>query len=173
MTKTAMSVVLALAGASLAFAACGGTAVVDGGSGGSGTGTGTTTGTPTTTTTTGTPCTTHADCGDRVCVFATGTCAEPCEDFCEGCGSGSICNDCATSSCPQCLDCVAACVPIQPGQCDDDDACAGGEVCLFFADTCAPSCESSDCADPNMVCQDCASSSCCGCKDCVSACLPF
>jgi hypothetical protein len=63
-------------------------------------------------------------------------------------------------------------VPIGPGQCDDDDACGVNQVCLWFSAQCVESCQG-NCADPNLYCQPCATGSCCGCDDCVDACLPL
>jgi hypothetical protein len=63
-------------------------------------------------------------------------------------------------------------VPIQPDQCDDDDKCAPGAFCLFGQNVCAPGCgPNGGCPDPGLVCDMCASGSCCGCDDCVSACV--
>ncbi|MCA9625533.1 MAG: hypothetical protein KC731_41210, partial [Myxococcales bacterium] len=60
------------------------------------------------------------------------------------------------------------------GDCDDDDPCPNGEICLHESRTCAPSCiNGTGCADPNLVCNDCATGSCCGCEDCTDACVPF
>lgn len=170
-------------GVTLVVTACGGSSVVDGGNGGSGGTTGastTTSSTSTTSTTSSTTsstsssgdCTDHEDCPDGVCIFATGQCAMACEGQCDSCGTGSVCNGCATSSCPICADCLSACVPIDLGLCDDDDPCGSNGVCLFHTYQCVPSCGSSVCADPNMYCDPCATGSCCGCKNCVAACLP-
>lgn len=119
------------------------------------------------------PCQTHDDCFDGVCI--QGTCSRRCEaGQCDACTPGTVCNACATSSCPDCDDCIAACVPTTEGFCDDDDPCPGADqVCLFPYGYCAPSCESGECADPNMVCSECATGSCCGCENCVSACFPL
>lgn len=159
--------------------ACGGTSVVDGGNGGSGDTTTTTTGSTTTTASTTSSstssgaCDEHEDCPAGVCLFATGQCAAACEGLCDSCGTGAVCNGCATSSCPICADCLAACVPVDEGRCDDDDPCGASEVCLFDRLQCVPTCGSDDCADPNSYCDPCATGSCCGCKDCVAACLPL
>jgi len=117
-------------------------------------------------------CESHDDCPGALCVFATGLCAVACAPFnCDACAAGEVCDECATSSCPQCDDCIAACQPTPAGRCDDNDPCPGpDEVCLLGIGSCAPSCEALECADPNMVCNDCATSSCCGCADCVGAC---
>lgn len=121
-------------------------------------------------------CTDHSACPpDSVCLFATGQCAKLCDGFCEGCGPGSICNGCATSSCPECADCIGACVPAQANQCDSDDACQPGQFCYFPDATCRWSCspfEPSSCG-PDEECVGCATGSCCGCDDCVDLCLPF
>lgn len=125
---------------------------------------------------TGGSCKSHDDCPGGLCLFGIGLCAKSCEagDFCgAACGPGSECNACATSSCPACDDCKAACVPIQAERCDIDDPCTGGKVCLWESHTCAPPCTvNGACTSPGLSCVSCASSSCCGCKDCASACLP-
>lgn len=167
-------------GVTLLVAACGGTSVVEGGGGGSGGSGGTTSTTSSTSSTSSTTssttntgdCSDHLDCPDGVCIFATGQCVTACEDSCDSCGAGSVCNGCATSSCPVCADCMAACVPAEVGMCDEDDPCGAGEVCLFDQGHCAPTCGAGGCADPNMYCDSCATGSCCGCKNCVAACLP-
>jgi hypothetical protein len=120
-------------------------------------------------------CEQHSDCAeDELCVFATGTCHPSCApETCDSCGSGLVCDTCATSGCPDCLDCRGACLPVGPDQCDADDACGVEEACDFLTNRCEPTCESSACADPNLVCQPCGTSSCCACKDCVAICLPL
>jgi hypothetical protein len=164
----------------LCLAACGGVTVVDDGAGGQGGQSPTTsskaaasTTTKAASTTTGAgPCDEHADCPGGACIFVTGLCAAPCEGACDRCQPGTICDGCATSSCPECADCVAACVPTPAGRCDEDDLCPLDEVCIFVAQQCAPACDSAACADPNMVCDFCATGSCCACQDCVAACVP-
>ena len=118
------------------------------------------------------PCDSHEDCAPGVCLFASGVCAPACAgDFCESCGPGLFCEPCATGSCPGCADCVGACLPIQPGRCDDDDPCPDGAACLFSQGTCAPRCgPMGECSDFEF-CEFCATGSCCGCEDCVSVCL--
>ena len=44
------------------------------------------------------------------------------------CALGEICDDCGTSSCPGCLDCVAACVSTRDDSCDDGTV----PVCLLL-----------------------------------------
>ncbi len=158
---------------------CGGKAVVDtessnsGGSGG--TGPGSTSAGPSTGAGS-TVCTTHDQCAPGLCIFSTGQCATACDAFgCESCPAGEVCGECATSSCPECLDCMSACVPATNGRCDDHDDC-GGEVCIFGAGpdgtgVCAPSCDGGGCADPSMVCDECATGSCPCCRDCQAACV--
>jgi hypothetical protein len=154
-----------------ALCACGGTAVVDGsGQGGKGQGG---SGSTTTTTTPTKGCDDHNDCPGGLCVFSTGTCAPPCGDICSPCGPGLVCDGCATSSCPGCLDCGGACLAAAPGQCDDHDDCAQDEVCLYGTGKCAPTCGASACADPNMICDACATAGCPCCKNCGAACLPL
>lgn len=161
-------VVAAVGVVATAVTGCGGSVVVGGGgSGGEGGGsTSTSTGTPTPTP----GCDDHADCPGGVCIFSSGLCSVGCDPS-EGCGDGQICEGCATSSCYGCKDCMAACVPASPGQCDSHDDCGDGDVCMFGAQKCAPKCnEIGGCDDPNLVCNDCATSSCPFCEDCVGAC---
>jgi hypothetical protein len=160
--------------------ACGGNVVFDGEAGGGGGTTSNTTSGPTTTgpgtTTVGTGpagCTSHDQCPEGACIFATGACASPCGvDYCDSCGPGSYCDGCATSSCPECLDCRAACLPVPPGRCDDDDPCPVGNVCIFGMQTCALPCDANgECGDPFTYCEPCITGSCCGCDNCVSVCI--
>lgn len=119
-------------------------------------------------------CTSHETCGAGfVCIFATGECAPGCMGVaaCEGCAPGSTCEGCATSSCPTCKDCTSACMPIQPGQCDTDDACPSGEQCFWGAGFCAPFCGPGGACPDGLACVSCATGSCCGCDDCVDLCL--
>ncbi|HZO17119.1 MAG TPA: hypothetical protein VFB62_27770 [Polyangiaceae bacterium] len=157
----------------LLAAACGGTAVVDGGQGGSSNNSSSrSTSTSGANTTTGPGgCDAHSDCPSGVCVFSTGTCSTACEGFCGICEVGSICHPCGTSSCPECTDCKPACVPISAGQCDDLNPCPIGQVCLFEMQQCTPSCspQNPSCQAP-LMCSMCATGSCCGCDDCVTAC---
>ncbi len=158
--------------------ACGGTTVVDPGGGGNGgnggnPSTSSSGGNTSSSTSSGTigcdqdnPCPPNA-----VCIWETGQCAMVCGGMCDGCPTDEVCNDCATGSCPGCEDCVAACTPAQPGQCDDHTDCETDEVCLFGSGQCAPACNSNGCADPNLVCDNCASSSAPCLADCVGACL--
>lgn len=182
-------------------AACGGTAVVDedggGGSGNAGTGatgtgatgTGATGNTGTGATGTGgsgasggfggappVSCTAHDDCANlgMVCIFSTGTCAPACDGgFCSDCGPGSLCDGCATSSCPACADCMAACVPIQPDRCDVTDPCPVGEQCDWGSSYCQPPCAPDGSCPVGHSCVFCATGSCCGCEDCVDLCYEF
>jgi hypothetical protein len=160
--------------------ACGGTAVVEAGAGGAGSGatsTSTTdasaTGvTATSTSTGGGACASHTDCPGELCIFATGQCAPACSDgICPSCGPGLVCETCATSSCPGCDDCLGACAPATPDRCDDDDPCAPGSVCLWYYRVCAPGCETDMDCGGFAYCDGCATSSCCGCADCASACI--
>jgi hypothetical protein len=119
-------------------------------------------------------CTDHDDCSaGQVCLFSTGQCVESCEPlgFCEECGEGTICDGCGTSSCPGCKNCTAACVPIQPGQCDANDGCPAGSACEWFAGTCQPLCGPNGSCPGGLECLDCATGSCCGCEDCVGLCF--
>lgn len=168
---------LATAGTML-VTSCGGLAVVDGpaagGTGGTSTSTTsvTTTETTTSTPTNTPPCTDHDDCPDGVCWFATGQCAARCTaESCDSCGPGRYCEPCVTSSCPDCLDCVAACVPAASGRCDDDDPCPGAKLCQWSFGTCLTPCGSDDDCGGFSYCDPCATSSGCSLKDCVAACL--
>lgn len=165
------------------LAGCGGKAVVDaplgnGGAGGTGATssdvTATTVGSPSVASVTTGPggCADHAQCPGGVCIFSTGVCAPSCGDVCDTCGSTTICEPCATSSCPGCEDCRGACVPAETGRCDEDTPCASnGDVCLFGGRTCARACTADEQCGDFAFCAPCASGSCCGCDDCVSACV--
>ena len=159
-------------------AACGGKTTVDPSGGGGGTttsGSSSTSSTSTSTSSSGSSgCDATSDCPDGwVCIFDKGECAPGCDDLCEPCRAGEVCDECATGSCPMCEDCVAACVPAGDGQCDDHTDCATDEVCIYGMSECFPSCTSSACADPNVVCDECATGSCPCCYDCVAACMPY
>ncbi len=117
-------------------------------------------------------CDSHDDCDPNVCIFATGQCAPPCTDgSCDACGPGSVCNGCATSSCPGCLDCVAACVPNTEGRCDEDDTCPPDLVCHYQIGFCVQPCISDDQCGGFAFCDLCATASCCSCKNCAGACV--
>ena len=156
---------------------CGGVVVVDsagtGAGGASATSSSSSSGTSVTTGGAPTPCTDHADCPGGLCIFWSGTCAAACEAApCVSCGPGSICDTCATSSCPECEDCKAACAPALPGDCDEDDGCPAGEVCFYPTGLCVPACDlDGACPNPGLVCDNCATGSCCGCENCISACV--
>ncbi|MFT3767149.1 MAG: hypothetical protein QM820_16755 [Minicystis sp.] len=156
--------------ATLALAACGGNVVVQPGSGGAGGGTTTTM--TSSTSSGGSKC--NGACPQGfVCLWGSDQCVQTCNP--EGvtpCGAGLVCDGCATSSCPDCDDCVGACLPAQNGQCDAHDDCAPGSVCLFGAGKCAPECsmEAPSCPSPDLVCNPCATSSCPVCADCRGAC---
>jgi hypothetical protein len=62
---------------------------------------------------------------------------------------------------------------VSEGRCDENDPCPDDWVCMYPYGYCAPPCDDGACADPNMVCSECATGSCCGCDDCVSACFPL
>lgn len=118
-------------------------------------------------------CSSHDHCLEGVCLFATGECAPACDGgFCE-CEAGTVCNTCATSSCPKCNDCLGACVPVAEGQCSSASDCKEGETCLFERSICVPLCKGEKCEDPGESCKFCATGSCCGCDDCVDVCLPL
>jgi hypothetical protein len=156
---------------------CGGKAIVDGVNGGGGEG-GTDTTTSTTTSWTTNPtttsgwCTSHEQCPGGVCVFSSGQCASSCTpNSCDPCGVGEFCEPCPTSSCPACNDCVAACVPLTSGRCDDNDPCQYGMVCSWWDGVCLQPCDPNGQCGDWYYCEYCATSSCCGCADCVAACL--
>ncbi len=156
--------------------ACGSEVLVEEPTGGGGSGSGTTTGSASSTavtaaTTGGGPCDDHADCAPGLCIFGTGQCAAACEpSTCDACGPGSVCEPCATSSCPDCKNCVSACVPISQGRCDDNDACLEGFVCVFFEGVCRRPCDPMGQCEGLATCDFCATGSCCGCDDCVAVC---
>lgn len=156
---------------------CGGT--VETGTGGSGgtTGSGATSSSGGTgtggTTTTPVSCTEHSDCDGGVCIFSTGLCSPMCASA-SPCVSGEVCDECATSSCPACEDCIAGCIPVHDGACDDHGDCdeAAGQVCIFpgQANTCGKSCvDDTDC-DAGDYCNPCGTYSCISCDDCQKAC---
>jgi hypothetical protein len=124
------------------------------------------------------PCSSHAQCGTGVCYFPTGECVPSCEPgTCDSCGPGSYCEPCAVGSSPGANDCVAACVPVTPGRCDDDDPCVSGgadTACYFPGGVCMPLCNpnlpNGGCSDFEF-CDFCATGSCCGCDDCVPLCV--
>jgi len=118
-------------------------------------------------------CTTHEDCAPNLCLFDTGECAEPCvPGSCDSCGPGKFCEPCGTASCPACKNCIPVCRDIEASRCDDDDPCPPGGVCVFGAGVCYPACgPNGQCNDGFSFCEPCASGSCCGCDDCVGACL--
>lgn len=137
---------------------CGGNVLVGpGGSGGGGTTTGT--------------CDDHDDCPGGLCLYSLGLCSELCPESGEPCPEGRVCRPCATSSCPGCKDCVAACAPVEDGGCDDHDDCPAGSVCLYSQQKCAQECGASVCSSPGAACDECATGSCPGCDDCVAACV--
>ena len=71
-----------------------------------------------------------------------------------------------------CDDCRAACTPILDGQCDADDPCGDGRRCAFGARVCLFECDPEvGCDKGSTICEPCATSSCCGCKDCVAGCV--
>ena len=156
--------------ASLTLAACGGNVVLPPGSGGSGGNGGDTTASSSTG---GTLSCANGCPQGTVCLLGSNTCAPSCDPSgFTPCGAGTVCDMCASSSCPLCDDCVAACLPAQPGKCDDHDDCPKGQVCLYGLGECAPACSDvpPQCQVPDQVCNDCATSSCPGCEDCVGAC---
>ena len=142
-----------LASFALVALACGGRVVVDGAGAGAAPG--------------AAECADHGDCPGRRCVFSSGRCADPCPQPSGPsgtgiCGAGVVCDACATSSCPGCRDCEAACVPAE-GACDDHADCAAEELCNFYApydplgQTCLPACDfdAPSCPDGCSYCAPC------------------
>src|SRR5262245_34044511 len=120
-------------------------------------------------------CSAHSDCPPgQVCLFSSGLCTSACEgDLCSACDPGTFCDGCATSSCPEGADCRPACILTPAAFCDDNDPCNEGAVCIWEQHLCAAACTpDGGCSDPGYFCGGCVTSSCCGCKDCVSACQP-
>lgn len=117
------------------------------------------------------PCDDHADCPGGLCVFSTGECAAACGGP-GGCSAaGEVCDGCATASCPDCDDCLGACVPGN-GQCDTADDCPAEMACVWENNTCMPRCnEDLTCDIPGATCSDCGTSSCPACEDCVAVCF--
>lgn len=117
------------------------------------------------------PCDDHADCPGGLCVFSTGQCAEACGGP-EGCSvPGEVCDGCATASCPDCEDCLGACVPGN-GLCDTSDDCPAEMACVWENKTCTPRCnEDLTCDIPGATCSECGTSSCPACEDCVAVCF--
>jgi hypothetical protein len=154
--------------------ACGGTTVIDPGSGGAASTSSSNNASTSSNGGSGAGCSEHGDCPGGLCIYTTGLCAPACTpEQCDPCGPTTVCDRCATSSCPGCLDCGAACVPIGAGQCDADNDCETGDVCLWEHNECARECSASACDEPNDYCAPCVTGSCCGCDDCVATCIPF
>jgi len=157
--------------------ACGGTVVFeeDGGQGdGDGDGDGATSGPSTSAGTPTTKCRNGSECAEgEVCVWSTGDCRKSCNaSACDSCGPGFVCESCATSGCRDCEDCVSACLPADDDRCDDDDPCPEGSWCQFSTGQCLEDCDALAidlCA--SGICSACASSSCCGCRDCIDLCV--
>ncbi len=116
------------------------------------------------------PCTEHLDClNDRYCgPCGIWTCpCDPDED--PSCSPHCLPNPCHDGSDPIC--------PSPPPGCTEYEvltvrggcwACLNIETCMPWGE---PGCAGdSDCV-PAMYCDDCASSSCPGCEDCVAGCL--
>lgn len=110
------------------------------------------------------------------------------------CDVGSYCDECATSSCPSCADCiglctVSSCESEAQAVCEEEPpSCDSGTV-LIIQDGCwlcvdITSCEAMSVEPPlnrcesaadcsfGSICDPCAGSSCPSCDDCISACRP-
>jgi hypothetical protein len=183
-----------LVSSALLVVACGGKAVVDpplGSGGGSssadssttsttgGMGTTGTTGTATagTSTSGGAPdCRVDGCAASFVCHQPTGACLRGCDP---GDGGGCLagvetCDTCATSSCPNCKDCRAACVPANGAAiCADHKDCPETDWCVYSTNACAKRCGTGSAEDvcAEGVCQQCYTSSCATCDDCLSVCV--
>lgn len=172
MTKSCKLLEVALVLA--ASVACGGSAVLEEAAGAGGAGGGPGPGVI--------ACDDHDDCPAGWCVFASGQCGAPCEPVGNDspamfCGAGVVCDGCATSSCPGCKDCIAACVPAGDA-CDDHSDCGPDGLCTFyqpydpFGQRCEPACDGpgAACPDECAFCAPCGTASCAGCGDCVASC---
>ncbi|MBM4358922.1 MAG: hypothetical protein FJ096_12530 [Deltaproteobacteria bacterium] len=183
------SVALTLLGCLLA---CGGKAVIDGPPGSGGAGGSTTVGTTTvssTAATTGTATSATSstasgafpDCRidgcatGWVCHQPTGTCLVGCVPGGETpCPDAFTCEPCASSSCPTCDDCVAACVPANGSRiCAKHTDCPMTDWCVFSSGACSKKCGTGAPTDVCElgVCQQCYTSSCPTCEDCLSVCV--
>ena len=111
--------------------------------------------------------------------------------ICNECALGEICDPCGTSSCPECQDCIPACIQVCESEsnalCEEDPPKCEEGLILIVQNECwecvePPSCEppslmspprtcetSLDCL-PGEVCDECAASSCPGCDDCIPLC---
>ena len=108
----------------------------------------------------------------------------------QDCAVGQYCNQCATASCPVCEDCVglcqdspcqseevAECDRVRP-RCDEGLVSVIREGCWQCVDqiACEPSlipqgmCMTNDECEVGSYCDECATSSCQGCADCVGLC---
>ena len=108
----------------------------------------------------------------------------------QDCAIGEYCNQCAAASCPYCDDCIALC---QAGPCESEEVveceverplCAEGFVsvvrdgCWLCVDRvrCEPNqpqqdtCMTNDDCEVGDYCDECATSSCEGCLDCIGLC---
>ena len=111
----------------------------------------------------------------------------PCERN-HDCAAGALCSDCAGSSCRDCEDCVMGCQPVceseAVAECDTErPSCDSGQVsviregCWVCVDenTCEPpaplqTCTTNAECDVTTYCDECATSSCPDCLDCVGLC---
>ena len=110
------------------------------------------------------------------------------------CDLGTYCSECATSSCPDCRDCVGLCTQsscesepnavceIEQPTCDLGTVLVVRDGCWLCIDptSCEPmstepervNCENPEDCPFGSICDPCGSSSCPSCPDCISACVP-
>jgi hypothetical protein len=62
-------------------------------------------------------------------------------------------------------------MPKGDGRCDDDDPCTDGFVCMFTDGVCYAACGPMGDCGGFAFCDECATGSCCGCENCVAACI--
>lgn len=114
---------------------------------------------------------------DSLCNFSAGACARACDDECEACPTGEVCDPCGTSSCPNCRDCEPICVPItaNTSECDDHSDCGDDALCIFAFDgtpnTCRPTCDATLCTDDKFCASDATLNERCGMVP-IEACSP-
>jgi len=176
-----------VASSALLFLACGGKAVLDDPLGGGGASSSATTTASTTSSETaaavtvatsgGAPDCRLGGCSEGfVCHQPTGVCLRICDPANgESClAEVESCKPCATPSCPGCEDCRAACIPANGSSiCADHKDCPDSDLCVYSTNTCAKRCGTGSSQDVCAVgtCQQCFTTSCFGCDDCLSVCV--